>query len=44
MEFGLLADGLMADLRVSSERAGHDLDWHPHRPTILEELSATTVI
>jgi nucleoside-diphosphate-sugar epimerase len=41
---GPLADALAVDLQVSSERARRELGWEPHRPTILEELSATTVV
>ncbi len=41
---GPFADALAADLQVSSERARRELGWEPHRPTILEELSATTVV
>jgi nucleoside-diphosphate-sugar epimerase len=41
---GPLADALAVDLRVSSDRAVRELGWEPHRPTILEELSATTVV
>jgi nucleoside-diphosphate-sugar epimerase len=41
---GALADALTVDLQVSSERAIRELGWEPHRPTILEELSATTVV
>lgn len=41
---GAFADALAVDLQVSSERAARELGWEPHRPTILEELSATTVV
>jgi len=41
---GPYADALAVDLQVSSERAARELGWEPHRPTILEELSATTVV
>jgi nucleoside-diphosphate-sugar epimerase len=41
---GAIAEALAADLQVSSERAARELGWEPHRPTILEELSATTVV
>jgi nucleoside-diphosphate-sugar epimerase len=41
---GLLADALAVDLQVSSDRATRELGWQPHRPTILEELAATTVV
>jgi nucleoside-diphosphate-sugar epimerase len=43
-EMGGFADALAVDLQVSSERARRELGWEPHRPTILEELSATTVV
>jgi nucleoside-diphosphate-sugar epimerase len=41
---GAYADALALDLQVSGERARRDLGWEPHRPTILEELAATTVV
>jgi nucleoside-diphosphate-sugar epimerase len=41
---GPFADALALDLQVSSERAARELGWEPHRPTILEELSTTTVV
>jgi nucleoside-diphosphate-sugar epimerase len=41
---GAYADALAVDLQVSSARAARELGWEPHRPTILEELSATTVV
>jgi nucleoside-diphosphate-sugar epimerase len=41
---GPLADALALDLQVSSDRAVRELGWEPHRPTVLEELSATTVV
>jgi nucleoside-diphosphate-sugar epimerase len=41
---GPFADALAVDLQVSSARAARELGWEPHRPTILEELSATTVV
>jgi nucleoside-diphosphate-sugar epimerase len=41
---GAIADALAADLQVSSDRAARELGWEPRRPTILEELSATTVV
>jgi nucleoside-diphosphate-sugar epimerase len=41
---GLYADALALDLQVSSERAARELGWEPHRPTVLEDLSATTVV
>jgi len=39
-----IVDEFLADLRAASERAARELGWEPHRPTILEELSATTVV
>ena len=44
LELGPFADALAVDLQVSSDRARRELGWEPHRPTILEELSATTVV
>jgi len=41
---GAYADALALDLQVSGERARRELGWTPHRPTILEELAATTVV
>lgn len=41
---GPYADALAVDLQVSSEKASAELGWEPHRPTILEELSATSVV
>lgn len=41
---GAFADALAVDLVVSSERAKRELGWAPQRPTVLEELSATTVV
>jgi nucleoside-diphosphate-sugar epimerase len=43
-QMGAYADALAVDLQVSSERARRELGWQPHRPTIIEELSATTVV
>lgn len=43
-EMGPFADALALDLQISSQRATRELGWEPHRPTILEELSATTVV
>ncbi len=31
------------DLQVSAARAGRELGWNPHRPTVLEELANTVV-
>ena len=41
---GPFADALAIDLQLDSSRAARDLGWEPHRPTLLEELSNTTVI
>ena len=41
---GDFADALACDLQVDSSRAARDLGWEPHRPTLLEELSNTTVV
>jgi nucleoside-diphosphate-sugar epimerase len=41
---GGFADALASDLQIDSVRAARDLGWEPHRPTLLEELSNTTVI
>jgi nucleoside-diphosphate-sugar epimerase len=41
---GPFADALAIDLQMDSSRAARDLGWEPHRPTLLEELSNTTVI
>ena len=41
---GPFADALACDLQVDSGRAVRELGWEPHRPTLLEELSNTTVI
>ncbi|HZO93589.1 MAG TPA: NAD-dependent epimerase/dehydratase family protein [Candidatus Baltobacteraceae bacterium] len=41
---GVLADAFACDLNVDSGKAARELGWEPHRPTLLEELSATTVI
>lgn len=43
-EMGPFADALAVDLQVTSERATRELGWEPQRLTILEELSATTVV
>jgi nucleoside-diphosphate-sugar epimerase len=41
---GLFAEALASDLQVDSSRATRDLGWEPHRPTLLEELSNTSVV
>jgi nucleoside-diphosphate-sugar epimerase len=41
---GPFADALAIDLQVDSSRATRDLGWEPHRPTLLEELSNTSVV
>ena len=41
---GPFADALACDLQIDSAKATRELDWQPHRPTLLEELSNTTVI
>jgi nucleoside-diphosphate-sugar epimerase len=41
---GDYADALALDLQVSGDRAHRDLGWTTHRPTVLEELAATTVV
>lgn len=41
---GLLADALALDQRLSAAKAQVELDWNPDRPTVLEELSNTTVV
>lgn len=41
---GPYADALACDLQCDSSRATRDLGWEPHRPTLLEELSNTTVV
>jgi nucleoside-diphosphate-sugar epimerase len=43
-QFGPYADALACDLQVDSGRAARELGWEPHRPTLLEELSNTTVV
>jgi nucleoside-diphosphate-sugar epimerase len=40
---GPFADALALDLQISSDRAGRELGWTPHRPTVLEELANTVV-
>jgi len=41
---GPFADALACDLNVDSSKATRELGWEPHRPTLLEELSNTTVV
>ncbi len=41
---GPYADALACDLQCDSSRAARELGWEPHRPTLLEELSNTTVV
>ena len=41
---GPFAEALACDLQVDSSRATRELGWEPHRPTLLEELSNTTVV
>jgi nucleoside-diphosphate-sugar epimerase len=41
---GPFADALACDLQIDSSRATRELGWEPHRPTLLEELSSTTVV
>ncbi|HEX3549536.1 MAG TPA: NAD-dependent epimerase/dehydratase family protein [Candidatus Elarobacter sp.] len=41
---GPFADALACDLQVDSGKAARELRWEPHRPTLLEELSNTTVV
>ncbi len=41
---GPFADALALDLSVSPARAGRELGWEPRRPTVLEDLAATTVV
>lgn len=41
---GPFADALACDLSIDSVKATRELGWQPHRPTLLEELSNTTVI
>jgi nucleoside-diphosphate-sugar epimerase len=38
------ADALACDLQIDSGKATRELGWEPHRPTLLEELSNTTVV
>jgi len=41
---GPFADALAADCQIDATRAETELGWTPHRPTLLEELSNTTVV
>jgi len=41
---GSYADALACDLQTDSSKATRELGWEPHRPTLLEELSNTTVV
>jgi nucleoside-diphosphate-sugar epimerase len=41
---GPFADALACDLQIDSSKATRELGWQPHRPTLLEELSNTTVV
>lgn len=41
---GGFAEALSADIRLDSSRAARELGWKPDRPSLLEELSGTTVI
>jgi len=41
---GPFADALACDAKISSEKAKRELGWDPRRPTVLEELSNTTVV
>ncbi|MEA2787373.1 MAG: hypothetical protein QOF71_3477 [Candidatus Eremiobacteraeota bacterium] len=43
-QMGSYADALACDLQIDSGKATRDLGWEPHRPTLLEELSNTTVV
>jgi nucleoside-diphosphate-sugar epimerase len=43
-QMGPYADALACDLQVDSTKATRELGWEPHRPTLLEELSNTTVV
>ena len=36
--FGLLADGLVTEKRISAAKARHTLGWHPRQRSILEEV------
>jgi nucleoside-diphosphate-sugar epimerase len=41
---GPFADALACDLQIDSTKATRETGWEPHRPTLLEELSNTTVV
>jgi nucleoside-diphosphate-sugar epimerase len=43
-QMGPFADALASDLQIDSSKATRELGWEPHRPTLLEELSNTTVV
>jgi nucleoside-diphosphate-sugar epimerase len=43
-QLGPYADALACDLQIDSSKATRELGWEPHRPTLLEELSNTTVV
>ncbi|MDB5070034.1 MAG: NAD-dependent epimerase/dehydratase [Candidatus Eremiobacteraeota bacterium] len=43
-QMGPFADALACDLQTDSSKAARELGWEPHRPTLLEELSNTTVV
>jgi nucleoside-diphosphate-sugar epimerase len=43
-QLGPYADALACDLQIDSGKAARELGWEPHRPTLLEELSNTTVV
>ena len=43
-QMGGFADALACDLQIDSSKAARELGWEPHRPTLLEELSSTTVV
>ncbi|HEY0383729.1 MAG TPA: NAD-dependent epimerase/dehydratase family protein [Candidatus Elarobacter sp.] len=43
-QMGPYADALACDLQIDSSKATRELGWEPHRPTLLEELSNTTVV
>jgi nucleoside-diphosphate-sugar epimerase len=41
---GGFAEALAADIRLDSSRAERELGWKPDRPSLIEELSGTTVV
>ena len=43
-QMGAFADALACDLQIDGGKAARELGWAPHRPTLLEELSSTTVV